>query len=105
MGNGLSRGRHKKGELPVPQVETIPLSVRPRPPPRPRRPIAKHPSSLQLEVPDLCYTEPPSACQSLNDLDQDFKLNGLNGDIGLSKDFLCVPGSLQEVMKFVSFRR
>ena len=61
--------------------------------------LPKHPSSLHLElpVPEFLYSEPPSACHSLNDLDQDFKLNGLNGDIGLSSNFLCVPGSLQEV--------
>ncbi len=96
MGNGLSRGRHDNGEPPAPQAESIPLTEH-------RRQLPRYPSSLHLEVPDLCYTEPPSACQSLSDLDDDdFKVNGINGSLGLSKDFLCVPDSLQEV-KFWNF--
>ena len=107
MGNGLTRGRHRKGELPIPTTENIPLQEK-RTPSQERlslhekiRKLPKHPSSLHLElpVPEFLYSEPPSACHSLNDLDQDFKLNGLNGDIGLSSNFLCVPGSLQEVKR------
>ena len=90
MGNGLVRGRHRKGELPIPLSERI-------------RQLPKHPSSLQLDIPDVCYSESPSTCHSLNSLEQDFGLNGLNGNIGLSKDFLCVPGGLQEVKTFTSF--
>ena len=105
MGNGLTRGRHRKGELPISTTENIPLQERNSPlqvrlPLHERiRQLPKHPSSLQLElpVPEFLYSEPPSACQSLNNLDQDFRLNGLNGDIGLSNNLLCVPGSLQEV--------
>ena len=97
MGNGLfTSSRHRKGELPIPLFE--------------RRMAPQHPSSLNLEVPKLfeekCYSEPPSPCASLDSLDKEFRLNGLNGSIGLSgglssgglsKDLLHVPGSLQEV--------
>ena len=104
MGKGLTRGRHRKGELPIPTTENIPLQektpVQERLPFHERiRRLPKHPSSLQLElpVPEFLHSAPPSACHSLNDLDQEFRLNGLNGDIGLSNNYLCVPGSLQEV--------
>ena len=93
MGNGLTRGRHRKGELPLPLSERIPLQER-------IRQLPKHPSSSLLEIPRLqeerCYSRPSSA-SSLDSFDQEFRLSGLNGDIGLSKDLLCVPGSLQEV--------
>ena len=97
MGNGLTRGRHRKGELPIPLSERIPLHERLRQPP-------ETPSSSHLEIPRLqeerCYSRPSSA-SSLDSSDQEFRLSGLNGDIRLSKDLLCVPGSLQEVKFFL----
>ena len=94
MGNGLTRGRHKRGELPTPLSESIPLQER-------IRQFSQNSSSLHLEIPRLreerCCSGPDSA-SSLDSSDQDFRLSGLNGDIGLSKDLLCVPDSLQEVI-------
>ncbi len=91
MGNGLFRNsRHRKGELPIPLFERRMGPSTPDPP-----------SSLILEVPKLfeekCMSEPPSPCGSLDSLDKEFRLKGINGSIGLSKDLLHVPGSLQEV--------
>ena len=100
MGNGLNRGRHKRGELPTPLSERIPLQER-------IRQLSQNSSSLHLEIPRLreerCCSGPGSA-SSLDSSDQDFRLSGLNGDIGLSKDLLCVPDSLQEVIFRTSVR-